>query len=65
MRESVQISKGKIQEVSSGLPTNVKTIAIFKFHPCNKNSESNSEFGIVLSGAERNGSPQALAVESN
>ena len=46
-------------------PTNVKTKAIFKFHLCNKNSESNSEFGIVFTGAERNGSLQVLAVKSN
>lgn len=53
MRNSAQISKGKIQEVSSGLPTNVKTKAIFKFHLCNKNSESNSEFGIVFTQEQK------------
>lgn len=53
MRDSVQISKGKIQEVSSGLPTNAKTKAKKTFHLCNKNSESNSEFGIVFTQEQK------------
>ena len=46
MRDGVQISKSKIQEVSSGLPTMYKLRQQSKLHLCNKNSESNSKFGV-------------------